>query len=93
MASQKRRVLVGEDVSSQRDICCRTFAPALPENPAASVRDYCSGAYTGGPECAAAEGFIGKLKVKRDQEPICIDDNRNAAAASIISGLISISPW
>lgn len=30
----------------QRDICCRTFAPALPENPAASVRDYCSGAYT-----------------------------------------------
>jgi hypothetical protein len=30
---------------TQRDICCRTFAPALPENPAASVRDYCSGAY------------------------------------------------
>ena len=31
---------------TQRDICCRTFAPALPENPAASVRDYCSAAYT-----------------------------------------------
>src|SRR5271155_4927072 len=31
---------------TQRDICCRTFAPALPENPAASVRDYCSGAYS-----------------------------------------------
>ena len=30
---------------TQRDICCRTFAPALPENPAASVRDYCSAAY------------------------------------------------
>ena len=30
---------------TQRDICCRTFAPALPENPAASVRDYCSGAH------------------------------------------------
>ena len=30
---------------TQRGICCRTFAPALPENPAASVRDYCSAAY------------------------------------------------
>jgi hypothetical protein len=30
---------------TQRDICCRTFAPALPENPAASVKDYCSGAH------------------------------------------------
>jgi hypothetical protein len=27
-------------------MCCRTFAPALPENPAASVRDYCSAAYS-----------------------------------------------
>ena len=33
---------------TQRDICCRTFAPALPENPAASVREYCSGAYSAG---------------------------------------------
>jgi hypothetical protein len=33
---------------AQRDICCRIFAPALPEKPAASVRDYCSGAYTNG---------------------------------------------
>ena len=30
----------------QKAICCRIFAPALPEYPAASVRDYCSGAYT-----------------------------------------------
>ena len=33
---------------TQRDICCRTFAPALPKNPAASVTDYCSGAYSVG---------------------------------------------
>src|SRR3984893_4098300 len=32
---------------TQRAICCRIFTPAaLPEYPAASVRDYCSGAYT-----------------------------------------------
>ena len=31
----------------QRTTCCRIFTPALPEYPAASVRDYCSGAYTG----------------------------------------------
>ena len=31
---------------TQRAICCRIFAPALPNYPAASVRDYCSGAYT-----------------------------------------------
>src|SRR6202040_3991441 len=31
---------------TQRAICCRIFTPAaLPESPAASVRDYCSGAY------------------------------------------------
>jgi len=30
----------------QRTTCCLIFAPALPEYPAASVRDYCSGAYT-----------------------------------------------
>jgi hypothetical protein len=30
----------------QRTTCCRIFTPALPEYPAASVRDYCSGAYT-----------------------------------------------
>src|ERR1700730_211003 len=31
---------------TQRAICCRIFTPAaLPEYPAASVRDYCSGAY------------------------------------------------
>src|SRR5271157_1872947 len=28
----------------QRAICFRTFAPALPEYPVASVRDYCAGA-------------------------------------------------
>src|SRR4051812_22316839 len=33
--------------STQRDICCRIFTPAQPEYPAASVRDNCSGAYTG----------------------------------------------
>jgi hypothetical protein len=26
-------------------ICCRIFTPALPDYPAASVRDFCSGAY------------------------------------------------
>src|SRR3984893_4934513 len=32
---------------TQRAICCRIFTPAaLPEYPAASVTDYCSGAYT-----------------------------------------------
>ena len=31
----------------QRTTCCRIFTPALPEYPAASVRDYCSGAYNG----------------------------------------------
>jgi hypothetical protein len=31
--------------STQRDICCRIFTPAQPDCPAASVRDYCSGAY------------------------------------------------
>ena len=30
----------------QRTTCCRIFTPALPEYPAASVRDYCSGAYS-----------------------------------------------
>src|ERR1700730_14916070 len=31
---------------TQRAICCRIFHPAvLPEYPAASVRDYCSGAF------------------------------------------------
>ena len=29
----------------QRATCCRIITPALPEYPAASVRDYCSGAY------------------------------------------------
>src|SRR5207247_9797976 len=32
--------------SKQRAICCRTFTPAQPEYPAASVSDCCSGAYT-----------------------------------------------
>ena len=49
---------------TQRDICCRTFAPALPENPAASVRDYCSAAYnvvrhgfeTPGCACSGGQG-------------------------------------
>src|SRR5262249_9123893 len=31
--------------SRQKAICCRSFTPALPEDPAASMRDYCSGAY------------------------------------------------
>src|SRR3984893_10593583 len=32
---------------TQRAICCRIFTPAaLPKYPAASVRDYCSGAYS-----------------------------------------------
>jgi hypothetical protein len=32
----------------QRAICCQIFTPAaLPEYPAASLRDYCSGAYRG----------------------------------------------
>ena len=32
----------------QRAICCRIFTPAaLPVYPAASLRDYCSGAYRG----------------------------------------------
>src|SRR3954462_7171426 len=31
--------------SKQKAICCRSFTPALPEDPAASMRDYCSGAY------------------------------------------------
>src|SRR5664280_1748984 len=29
----------------QRAICCRIITPAQPAYPAASVRDYCSGAY------------------------------------------------
>jgi len=29
----------------QRAIYCRIFTPAQPDNPAASVRDFCSGAY------------------------------------------------
>src|SRR5271154_1246140 len=32
--------------SRAKAICCRIFTPAQPEGPAASVRDYCSGAYT-----------------------------------------------
>src|SRR5580692_11736276 len=31
--------------SRAKAICCRIFTPAQPEGPAASVRDYCSGAY------------------------------------------------
>src|SRR5437879_13322593 len=27
--------------------CCRNFTPAQPDRPAASMRDFCSGAYTG----------------------------------------------
>jgi hypothetical protein len=42
---RRRRISAATVSSTQRDICCRTFAPALPENPAASVRDCCSGAY------------------------------------------------
>jgi len=26
--------------------CCRIFTPVLPDHPAASLRDFCSGAYT-----------------------------------------------
>src|SRR5271156_5471875 len=32
--------------SRAKAICCRIFTPAQPEGPAASVRDYCSGAYS-----------------------------------------------
>src|SRR5258705_9072441 len=32
--------------SRLRAISCRSFTPAKPDNPAASLRDYCSGAYT-----------------------------------------------
>src|SRR5262249_3664227 len=32
--------------SRQKAICCRSFTPALPEDPAASMTDYWSGAYT-----------------------------------------------
>jgi hypothetical protein len=35
------------EFSGMTPICCRTFTPAaLPEYPAASLRDYCSGAFT-----------------------------------------------
>jgi hypothetical protein len=27
-------------------ICCRFFTPAQPDSPAASVKDFCSGAFT-----------------------------------------------
>src|SRR5271163_3151569 len=30
----------------QRATCCRNFTPAQPDRPAASIRDFCSGAYT-----------------------------------------------
>src|SRR5438105_483637 len=33
---------------TQRATCCRNFTPAQPDRPAASMRDFCSGAYTGG---------------------------------------------
>src|SRR6266498_2476478 len=32
--------------SRLRAISCRSFTPAKPDNPAASLRDYCSGAYS-----------------------------------------------
>src|SRR3984893_15466937 len=42
---------------TQRAICCRIFTPAaLPEYPAASVRDYCSGAYT--PRDSSAQAIM-----------------------------------
>jgi hypothetical protein len=34
---RRRRISAATVSSTQRDICCRTFAPALPSNPAASL--------------------------------------------------------
>src|SRR6478672_4838639 len=39
--------------SRLRAISCRSFTPAQPHNPAASLRDYCSGAYSFEAEVAA----------------------------------------
>ena len=50
---------------TQRDICCRTFAPALPENPAASVRDYCSAACTACPALRFALDSAASAGVRR----------------------------
>src|SRR3984893_18577150 len=56
-------------------ICCRIFTPAaLPEYPAASVRDYCSGAYTEHRtlhEAETALGSIGMCKAAKLGEFIC----------------------
>jgi hypothetical protein len=32
---------------STKAICCRIFTPARPDDPAASVRDFCSGVFSG----------------------------------------------
>src|SRR5215207_6102821 len=42
--------------SRQRAICCRSFTPAQPTDSAASLRDYCSGAYTLKLDRRASEG-------------------------------------
>ena len=48
--------------SWQKAICCRIFTPAQPDNPAASVRDFLSGALIRNPE-----GVIATPPTERDQ--------------------------
>ena len=43
-------------------MCCRTFTPAQPNKPAASVRNFCSGAYTPKFPWIYAKGRLGWQK-------------------------------
>jgi hypothetical protein len=48
-------------------ICCRIFTPALPDYPAASLRDLCSGAYTCTGMYSYYEKWAGKKRFQAGQ--------------------------
>jgi len=60
----------------QRAICCWIFTPALPEHPAASVRDYCSGAYTPFHAGASSTTMAGYVSATLAGNLSAIDDGR-----------------
>src|ERR1700730_2129253 len=58
---------------TQRAICCRIFTPAaLPEYPAASVRDYCSGEYTTNRRCTLRDWDVLTHREIIPRRPDCL---------------------
>src|ERR1700738_3915439 len=58
---------------TQKAICCRIFTPAaLPEYPAASVRDYCSGEYTTNRRCTLRDWDVLTHREIIPRRPDCL---------------------